>query len=275
MRIRIGVSTCPNDTYAFHALLTGAIDTDGLQFDFELADVEQLNRGLFAGAYDVAKASFHAAHRLADQVITLRSGSALGYGVGPVVIGRHARNPGQAVHSRVLGPGEHTTATLLYRIFHNAGEIEQVTFSEILPALERGEADLGICIHEGRFTYSELGLVLVEDLGNRWEIESDLPLPLGGILARRSLDRGVARAVDHCIRRSIEYANANPDSTLATMRRYAQAFEDDVLRKHVELYVNETTLDLGDTGRSAICALGNRGRAAGALPSGAELEFLS
>ncbi len=272
MKIRIGISTCPNDTYAFHALLNALIDTEGLQFTFELADVEELNRRLFDGDFDVAKASYHAAHLLGGQVVALRSGSALGYGVGPVLIG--TRRSIDATAPRVLGPGERTTATLLYRIFYGDASIQQTLFSDIFPALERGEADHGICIHEGRFTYAERGLVLIDDLGARWEALTHHPLPLGGIVARATLSDDVLLRVDRCIRRSIEYANDHPDEALVSMRCHAQEFDDDVLRKHVTLYVNETTLDLGTIGVAALQELGRRGREAGVLPTGAALEVV-
>jgi 1,4-dihydroxy-6-naphthoate synthase len=168
---------------------------------------------------------------------------------------------------RVLCPGEHTTATLLYRLFHpEEGEVEQVVFSEIMPALARGDADRGVCIHEGRFTYTRHGLALVEDLGERWERATGAPLPLGGILARGDLGHGVAERVQEVVEDSIRWALAHRDRTLPTMRRHAQEFDDDILWRHVELYVNEWTVNLGETGAQALATFADLARAHGVVP---------
>lgn len=265
-RVHLGISTCPNDTFAFHALMAGRVDPRGLDFRVELADVEELNRRLAAGEFDVAKGSFHAALKLAGELGVLPSGSALGFGNGPLLLARAAgTRPGPG--SRVLAPGANTTASLLYRLFHPDGaEPEQVVFSEILPALERGAADFGVCIHEGRFTYAEHGLALVEDLGERWEAATGAPLPLGGIFARRSLPLDLLRAVAETIADSLEYAYAHPEETLPTMRAHAVELDDAVIRAHVELYVNDWTRELGPEGRRALAELSRRAAAAGVLP---------
>ena len=165
-RIRLGISTCPNDTFAFHGILSGSVDAHGLEFDIKLMDVEELNRGLATDTFDVAKASFATALRAARDWLVLPSGSALGFGVGPVLLSATASIP---VHPRVLLPGEGTTAAMLYALLRqDVGEIRHAVFNQIMPALERGDADLGVCIHEGRFTYASRGLHLVEDLGERW-----------------------------------------------------------------------------------------------------------
>lgn len=261
-RVALGISTCPNDTFAFHAILERTIDLGDLDLDIELMDVEELNRGLLAGRFDAAKASFAAVLQVATDVVVLRSGSALGLGVGPVVLA--ARDRARAARPLVLCPGEHTTAHLLYRLFHpDAGTIRQVVFSDIMPALSRGEADLGVCIHEGRFTYAAHGLELHEDLGATWEKVTGGPLPLGGIVARRGVGEDVVARLDDAIRRSIDYAHLHREEALVTMRRYAQEQDDDVLWQHVELYVNEWTRDLGDVGRRALRELARRASAAG------------
>jgi 1,4-dihydroxy-6-naphthoate synthase len=178
--LRIGISPCPNDTFAFHGLLEGEVDAEGLDLEIELADVEELNRRFARGDLDAAKCSFHAALRLAATSVVLPAGAALGFGVGPVLL---AREPGHSiVHgSRVLCPGEWTTAHLLYRLFHpGEGKVEQVPFSQILPRLELGQADFGVCIHEARFTYAGRGLALVEDLGETWEARTRCPLLSAG-----------------------------------------------------------------------------------------------
>ncbi len=273
--IRLGISTCPNDTFAFHALLTGAVDRRGLEFDVRLLDIQQLNEGLFHGDFDVGKTSFHAALHLTDAFVVLPSGSAIGYGVGPLLLaaapGRVPTGPDQLT----LCPGRHTTATLLNALFHpGTTRVEHVVFSEIMPRLAAGRADFGVCIHEGRFTWQRHGLGLVEDLGGRWEAETGCPLPLGGIVASRRLPGAVIADVQGVIRDSLAYALADPASALPTMRAHAQEHDDEVLAKHVELYVNEWTMDLGPTGRRALDELSSRAAAIG-LGAGGRLEVFA
>lgn len=258
--IRLGISTCPNDTFTFHALLTGAVRPDDFDVEIELCDVETLNQRIRAGDFDAAKVSFAAVIDLSAELAILPVGAALGEGVGPVVLSR----PGGTSANVVLAPGEHTTATLLWRIFHPGdGPLEQVVFSEIMPALERGDARLGVCIHEGRFTYKARGLELAEDLGKRWEETTHLPLPLGGIVARRALGDDVLASLTDAIAQSLAHARARPDDALVTMRRYAQEDSDDVIWKHVELYVTDETASLSVQGRAALAELARRAREAG------------
>lgn len=253
-RIHLGISTCPNDTFAFAGLLTGAIKSRRLDLRIELMDVEQLNQRLFRGDFDAAKASFHTALLLADQVGVLGAGSALGFGVGPVLLSHHAdKTPEQLPGARVLCPGEHTTAALLYRIFHpTAARPEHVVFSEIMPALETRAADFGVCIHEGRFTYQSRGLHCVEDLGATWEQATGGPLPLGGIVARHRLGESRLRTLADLIGQSIDWAHAHRDAALDVMRQYAQEQSDEVIWAHVDLYVNQWTRDLGAEGAAAL-----------------------
>ncbi len=264
-RLRIGISTCPNDTFAFHGLLSGAIGVPGVELEFELADVEALNQGLLSGRYDVAKASFHAALLCTDRCVVLPSGAALGRGVGPVVVAARALPRQQP--PRVLCPGEHTTATLLWKLFHpEPALIRQRVFSEILPALARGEADLGVCIHEGRFTYRSWGLELVEDMGTLWERATGAPLPLGGLLVRRSLPDPTKALLALAVRASIEHGFEHRREALETMRAHAREQADDVLWAHVELYVNAETLALSTQGERALELLFERAVAAGLVP---------
>lgn len=259
--IRLGISTCPNDTFAFHALMHGLVDLRGIDFQIELLDIQQLNERLFRNQFDVAKASFGAAIDLADNFVVLPAGSALGFGVGPLLL---ASRPGAIPKTQeqlCLCPGQHTTATLLYKLFYdNTTRVEHRVFSAIMPALQGKQADFGVCIHEGRFTWEEQGLHLVEDLGLRWERETGAPLPLGGILARRDLDPNFTTDIAQVIYDSIRFAQADPATTLPTMRKYAQEFNDQVLMQHVVLYVNQWTLDLGEVGRDALRILGQRAR---------------
>ena len=268
MRLRLGLSTCPNDTFAFHAILERRIDLRGLEFDADLLDVQQLNDGLFAGRYDVSKASFYAALLLAGQYGVVRAGSALGFGVGPLIV---AASPGVSPTpgARVLCPGETTTATLLYRSLHpGMGTIRHVVFSDVGAALRRGDADLGVLIHEGRLTYERDGLSLVEDLGQSFERAADAPVPLGGILARLALPDDVVERFTAVLRDSIAYAWANPDDVLPTIQRYAQELDEDVIWPYVRLYVTDHTVDLGDDGERALRTLDRTAAAAGAVPAG-------
>lgn len=263
--LTIGISTCPNDTFAFHALLVGAVRCDAFDLDFRLADVEELNQALASGELEVSKGSFALAIERSDEFRVLNSGAALGFGVGPVLLAARDVAPLES-DSRVLAPGAWTTANLLYRLLHpELPTPEQRVFSEIMPALASGAADYGVCIHEGRFTFAQHGLRLVEDLGSTWEARTASPLPLGGIFARRELGEVATRALSDAVGRSIDWARANPQAVLPTMRAHAQEQSDDVLWKHVELYVNDWTRGLGERGRAAISALGSQARAAGLL----------
>ncbi len=264
--IKLGISTCPNDTFAFHAILTGAIDCRDLDFQIELLDIQQLNRRLFAGDFDVAKASFYAALKLAERTVVLPSGSALGFGNGPLLLAAEEQTQPTETCQTTLCPGQYTTASMLFRLFYpSTTSIQQVVFSEIMPLLKNREADFGVCIHEGRFTWRREGLALVEDLGTRWEKETGSPLPLGGILAARRLPTKTVADVQAVIHDSVMYGLAHRERTLPTMRRYAQELEDDVLLKHVDLYVNEWTVKLGEIGDRALIRLGEKARHAGLL----------
>jgi 1,4-dihydroxy-6-naphthoate synthase len=268
MKLRLGLSTCPNDTFAFHAILERRIDLRGLEFEPELLDVQQLNDGLFAGRYDVSKASFYAALLLAGDYGVVRAGSALGFGVGPLVV---AARPGvvPTADARVLCPGETTTATLLYRTLHpGMGTIQHAIFSDIGAALRRGDADLGVLIHEGRLTYERDGLSLVEDLGQSFERTANAPVPLGGILASLALPENVVERFAAVLRDSIAYAWANPGDVLPTIRRYAQELDEDVIWPYVRLYVTDHTVDLGDDGERALRRLDRAAAASGAVPPG-------
>jgi len=272
--IRLGISTCPNDTFLLHALLEGEIDLGELEFEVEFLDVQELNDRLIAGDFDAAKASFYCGLTLAGKLAILDCGSALGFGVGPLLLGSKERTN---VPQRVLCPGRWTTANLLYSLFHaDLGQPEQVVFSEIIPALEAGEADLGVCIHEGRFTWQARGLDLVSDLGVTWESATDSPLPLGGIFIRKSLGADVASQVNACLRASLDWGLAHREATLKTMSRHAQELDPAVIWSHVDLYVNEHTHTLGSVGQRALTALDREARRAGLLAVDApRLEIFS
>lgn len=251
-RIHLGISTCPNDTFAFAGLIENLVATGPFEFVIDLLDIDELNQGLLGGRFDVLKASYHAALLLADEITVLPVGSALGFGVGPLLL---AAREGEVPKSEnansqlTLCPGEHTTAKLLFDLFHGqTTRVEQVVFSEIMPRLIEQSADFGVCIHEGRFTYQESGLHCVEDLGQRWEAEADCPLPLGGLFMRDTHDAHVMREVSAIISASLNLARANPAIALPSMRRFAQSMNDEVLMQHVDLYVNDWTVDLRNEG---------------------------
>ena len=263
--IHLGLSTCPNDTFLIHGLVSGAVDPRGLDIRIEFADVQELNEGLIAGRFDVCKASYALALGLGSDLRALNVGSALGFGVGPMLLARAGWSAGDA-NPRVLCPGAHTTATLLLRLFHPEWQNpKQVIFSEIMPALIAGDADLGACIHEGRFTYADHGLTCLEDLGSTWEQTSGHPLPLGGVFARLALDADTTQTLQQVLADSLAYGLAHREETLPTMSKHAQEFSAEVLMQHVGLYVNPWTQDLGPKGRAAIADLDQRARAAGLI----------
>lgn len=275
--IRLGISTCPNDTFTFHALMNRLVDWRGLDFEIELLDIQELNDRLFRGELNVAKTSFHAATLLADETVVLPSGSALGFGVGPLLLAARPETKPDSLDQLTLCPGQHTTATLLFELFYRSKtRVEHTVFSSIMPRLQQQDADFGVCIHEGRFTWSDQGLGLVEDLGTRWETESGCPLPLGGIVARRDLPATTISKAQSVIRDSLDFALAERDLALPTMRRYAQEFDDHVLMQHVDLYVNDWTRDLGDIGANALDELSRRAQEIGLVPrSSRRLEIFA
>ena len=253
--LTVGISTCPNDTFAFSGLLNRRVEVPGFELKFELLDVQTLNEAMASQRFDFVKASFAAALRWVDDYLVLPVGAALGHGVGPVLLGQGA-DKGKAPaleRSKILVPGAGTTAAFLMRRLHpEAAEASSVVFSEIMPALQRGEVDYGVCIHEGRFTYQENGLRLVEDLGESWRRHTNQKLPLGGIFGRRSLAVGTHAAVTDGIQRSIDHAREHHDEAETQMARYAQELDSPALWKHVELYVNDDTRELSVDGRRAL-----------------------
>ena len=253
--LRLGISPCPNDTFTFHGLLERTIDLRGLRFEVALADVQELNERTAAGDFDFSKVSFNAALELGDRFGVLAVGAAMGLGVGPILVAADP-NAKLAPSSRVVCPGAATTGTMLFRAFHP--EVEDVTqrvFSEIAGSLHRGEADFGVLIHEGRFTLRENGLALVEDLGERWQSRFGLPLPLGGIVGTLDLPRPVHELMTAVIRDSLRYARTHRYEALRTVRRHAQELDEAVIWPYVDLYVNDFTWDIGETGAAALDAL--------------------
>ncbi len=273
--LTLGYSPCPNDTFIFHALVRGIVGAEGLEFRERLEDVETLNRLAAEGALDVSKVSYGAIPHLVRDYVLLRSGGALGRGCGPLVVAREAFGQGDLAGKRIAIPGRSTTANLLLRLYApGAAPGVEMVYSDIMPAVARGEVDAGLIIHESRFTYPQHGLAKVVDLGEWWERATGLPIPLGGILARRGLGAETIRAVDDALRRSVEHAFADPAASREYVRAHAQEMDDAVTQQHIDLYVNHFSVDLGSEGERAIHALFARARAAGIIARDVPSPFL-
>jgi 1,4-dihydroxy-6-naphthoate synthase len=247
--LTFGFSPCPNDTFAFHALVDGLVDAP-FAVEPVLLDIEELNRRAYAGELDLTKLSFGAVAGVGDRYRLLRSGAALGRGVGPLVV---AREKLQLAGARIAIPGRETTAYLLLRLAEpELGEVVELRYDRILGAVAAGEVDAGLIIHESRFTYADHGLVAVSDLGSWWERDTGLPVPLAGIFARADLDDAAIAAAEVAIRDSVEHAFAHPEASRGYVRAHSQEMSDDVCDAHIALYVNEFSVDLGDEGMVAI-----------------------
>ena len=274
--ICLGISPCPNDTFIFYHLL----NRQDLPFRLKLimADVEQLNRMVLEGTLDVSKVSFGLAARVLDRYLVLESGSALGRGCGPLILGNSRMNRQQLENAVIAIPGTHTTAALLLRLYlPRVRELRPMLFSRVPGAILDGEVDAGCVIHETRFTYKDMGLVCVEDLGAWWETKTGKPLPLGGIIARRTISYEVTRMIDRGIRRSIEFAMRHPEETSDFVRQHAQEISSRVQERHIDLYVNDFSLSLGREGKDAVRTLFDFAAGQGicrSVPGRAEPVFL-
>lgn len=250
--LTFGFSPCPNDTFAFHALVHGLVDTP-VRVRPVLLDIEELNRRAHEGAFDLTKLSVGAFAGVGDRYRLLRSGAALGHGVGPLVVAREARPLVDAVRGRIAIPGRETTAfRLLGLAAPSLGEVVEIRYDRILAAVRDGEVDAGLIIHESRFTYQDHGLVKIVDLGDWWEAHTGLPVPLAGICARADLDPAIAAAAEAAIRASVAHAFAHPEASRAYVRAHSQEMSDAVCDQHIRLYVNDHSLDIGDEGLAAI-----------------------
>jgi 1,4-dihydroxy-6-naphthoate synthase len=254
--LTFGFSPCPNDTFAFHALVHGLVDAP-FSVRPVLLDIEELNRRARTRELDLTKLSFGAVRSVHGYEM-LRSGAALGHGCGPLVVSREPMTLAEAVTRRFAVPGRDTTAFLLLRVFApEIGErdLVEARYDEILESVASGEVDAGLIIHESRFTYRDHGLEWVADLGELWEARTGLPVPLAAICARDDLDERLRRDVERALRESVEYAFSHPEASREYVRAHAQEMSDDVCRRHIELYVNEFSVDLGTEGLAAIDAL--------------------
>ena len=267
-KLTLGYSPCPNDTFIFYALIHSKISCEGVEFIEQLEDVETLNQLALKSQLDLTKISYHALGHLRKEYVLLRSGGALGRGCGPLVVAREEISMEKLRGKKIAIPGQLTTANLLLQLY-SAGyeELLILPFDQIMTAVKQGQADAGVIIHESRFTYQQHGLHQVLDLGQWWEEESGYPIPLGGILAKRSLGNDLINKIDRALRKSIEYAYANPDEPQSYIKQHSQELEDDVVRSHIGLYVNNFSLDLGDEGIKAVTCLLRRAEERGIIPT--------
>jgi 1,4-dihydroxy-6-naphthoate synthase len=257
--LTFGFSPCPNDTFAFHALVHGLVDAP-FAVEPVLLDIEELNRRARSGDFDLTKLSFGAAPAVGDRYRLLRSGAALGHGVGPLVVAPDVAGLSEAAAGRIAIPGYDTTAFLLLRLaVPGLGEVTELRYDRILDAVAAGEVDAGLIIHESRFTYRDHGLVAVADLGDWWERETALPVPLAGIYARSDLSPETVAAAGTAIRASVEHAFASPEASRDYVRAHSQELSDEVCDAHIALYVNEFSRDLGEEGLAAIDRLSQAG----------------
>ncbi|HTY20592.1 MAG TPA: 1,4-dihydroxy-6-naphthoate synthase [Geobacteraceae bacterium] len=270
----LGYSPCPNDTFIFYPLVHGLIDSGGFRFSERLEDVETLNRLALAGELEITKISFHLLGFIRPDYCLLRSGGALGRGCGPLVVSRRYAEMGEIRGKRIAVPGRYTTAHLLLRLFDpELGNVIFLPFHEIMGAVASGEADAGVIIHESRFTYPDYGLTKLLDLGEWWENDTGHPLPLGGIVAKRTLGKESIAAIERMLRASVEYGLAHPCEANAYIRAHSQEMSDEVCAAHIRLYVNDFSIDLGREGEAAVRALLARAEAAGLVPRSTEGLF--
>lgn len=269
MKLTLGFSPCPNDTFIFDAMVNGKIDTRGLSFDYVLEDVETLNRYAEQGKLDVTKLSYNAFLKTVNQYALLHSGSALGKGVGPMLIAKQPLDLNNIANFKIAIPGINTTANLLLTLaFPQAKNKTEVVFSEIESGVLNGTFDAGLIIHESRFTYAQKGLHKLIDLGDWWEHTMHAAIPLGGIVIRRSFDKELSATVDAVIKDSLAYSWKHYPQLSEFVTTHAQEMEEKVMRQHIELYVNDFTTDLGTVGRQSIETLFGAAHKANLLEGG-------
>lgn len=284
MKLTLGFSPCPNDTFIFDAMIHQKIDTEGLSFEVSYEDVETLNQKTFKEDLDISKLSFHAYAYAIENYVLLDAGSALGFGVGPLLICNSkeiaditlkGREEEVISDLRVAIPGKYTTANFLLGLaFPKLLNKVLKVFSEIEPALLTNEVDLGLIIHENRFTYQNKGLIKVMDLGDFWEKETGCPIPLGGIVIKRNLSDEIKAKVNRVLKRSVEYAFEHPKSGIEFIRKHAQEMSEEVMYKHIDLYVNKYSLDLGQDGKKAVQVMFEKALSLNLIPSTKKSLFL-
>jgi len=253
MQLSLGFSPCPNDTFIFGAIVNQLISTNNIEFNLIIEDVEQLNHLAMHGEIDIIKISYHAFAYVSDQYQFLRAGSALGNNNGPLLISKHKIYPDEVNNLRIAIPGKHTTANLLMNIaYPEAQNKTEYLFSDIEEAILSNEVDAGVIIHENRFTYQKKGLKKIVDLGELWETQNQLPIPLGGIAIKRSLPNEIKIKINELLKTSICFAHQNPSSIVGFIKKHAQSLNEEIIKKHIDLYVNNYTTDIGITGKQAV-----------------------
>jgi len=263
----IAYSTCPNDTFIFHALIHDLVQAGGLTFETHLHDVEALNTFAKERRFDITKLSFAAIGHLRDRYALLRSGAALGRGCGPLIVAKPGFDPSRLSEVAIAVPGLMTTAHLLLGLYlGKAPQAVPMVFDTIMPKVASGEFEAGLIIHESRFTYQEHGLTCVDDLGAFWERETGLPIPLGGIAAARDLPEDEIACVESAISQSVKHAFAHPEASRDYIRSHAVELSHEVIHSHIGLYVNDFSIDLGDEGVAAVEALMDRAEKSGLIP---------
>ncbi len=266
MKLTLGFSPCPNDTFIFDAMVNGLIDTKGITFDYVMEDVATLNLWAEQGKLDITKLSYNTFLHVVNKYALLHSGSALGEGVGPLLVATQPIPQEEIDNLKIAIPGFNTTANLLLSLaFPKAKNKTELVFNEIESAVLNGTYDAGLIIHEGRFTYQQKGLTKLIDLGDWWEQTTQAAIPLGGIVTRRSFDKELCATIDSIIKESLAYSWERYPELTPFITENAQEMEEDVMRKHIQLYVNDYTTDLGEKGEKAINTLFEKAKSGGLL----------
>ncbi|HDH05145.1 MAG TPA: 1,4-dihydroxy-6-naphthoate synthase [Nitrospirae bacterium] len=269
--VSLGYSPCPNDTFIFYAMIHGKIESENLEFKEILLDVETLNRKALDIELDLTKISYHAFGHLREKYCLLRAGGALGRGCGPLVISKNEYTMEELRNKKIAVPGKLTTAYLLLQLYDSnfsmhPSNLLEMPFHEIIDAVAGDKVDAGLIIHESRFTFPSYGLKEIIDLGQWWEKETGLPIPLGGIIAKRSLGRDINKKINKILRQSVEYAFSNRDEPMNYIKEHSQELSDDVINRHINLYVNDDSVDIGQEGERAVIELLSRAEEAGIIP---------
>lgn len=270
--LTIGYSPCPNDTFIFYGLVHGKINTGDLRFKEILFDVETLNKKAIKGAFDITKVSYHAFASLRKDYCLLRSGGAMGKGCGPLIVAKEKYSMEDLKGKKIAIPGRLTTAYLLLQLYDPSfrDNIKVMRFDEILRAVDESEVDAGLIIHESRFTYKQYRLKLILDLGRWWEEKTGLPLPLGGIIVKKTLGKALIRKIQGLIRESVLYALANPFEPMQYIKKHSQELNDSVIAKHIRLYVNDYSIDIGRDGIKAVKEMFGMAEKKGIIKKGAQ-----
>lgn len=276
MKLSLGFSPCPNDTFIFDAMVHGKVDTEGLDFQVIMEDVETLNQKAMLGELDITKLSYHAYAYLLDKYVLLDAGSALGNNCGPLLIAKEAMSEEAIENALIAIPGKYTTANFLLSMAYPMAKRKiELVFSEIEQAILDGKVDAGLIIHENRFTFEQKGLTKLLDLGEFWESSTGMPIPLGGIVVKRELPNGIKLKLNRVMARSVLYAFDHPDSSKQFVKEHAQEMDEKVMNSHIQLYVNDFTKNLGGVGRTAIGKMFDVARARGVAPVYEEDIFIN